>query len=122
MPERNEQLQVTATVFEDSCRRRFDCTQQKCPLRDALEDMLKAGTYGSLDIRTAVELSRLRGLTQAMDTRLIVFNGKGPKEIEGQTLVMRCLQGNVRDGDLETCGTLQFTDVNDVSKNGYIFV
>lgn len=108
----SEQLQVTVTIFEDSCKRRFDCTQRKCPLRGALEDVLTAGSCGSLDFRNAENLSRLKGLTQAMDTRSIVFNGNGPEEVNGHTLVMSCLRGNTRDGDIKTCGTLTFTYLN----------
>lgn len=111
MTERSEQLQVTASVFKTNCKRQPDCPQQACPLQDVLNDLLQISP-GSLTIEKAVESSRVKGLVQAMNTKSVVLNGGSPQDTDGQTIVMDCLQGNARDGNLKSCGTLSFVQVN----------
>lgn len=112
MTENKERLYVTR-IFLGSCNRQVDC-----PIQKVLADLSKTD-HGSLDFKQAEYLSRLRGLTQVMDTSSMVFNGNGFEEARRKTLVMSCLQGNTRDGDFRTCGTLVFTYHNGISENSH---
>ena len=114
MAERIAQLYITSSVSRPNCKRQPDCPQLACPLQDVFNNILKVNP-GSLTIEQAVELSRVGGLVQAMDTKSVVLNGGSPKDINGQTIVMDCLQGNARDGDIRPCGMLSFTEVKNTS-------